>query len=202
MVLNIIIGAGGNQSRWDGKIPKHLVDICGEPLLVRTLRQIRGHKVFVLSDNPSIKVYWPSAFMPKEKRYVIESYLSARNKWGEQTVLMHGDVLFGPETMQKILNYRGPARFFGTDQEMMALSFNDKDKVAEAIQKAIDWVVKNKGMGKIWEIYRAYNNLPLDKHDLGAQKNHDKVTDYSIDFDTTERYHQFIRKINCRKIKV
>lgn len=193
MVPTIIIGAGGKQTRWSGTTPKHLVKICGEPLLVRTLRQLKNHKVYVLSDNPDIIKVSPTAIMPAKSRYVIEAYLNTKHLWGEQTVLMHGDVLYGAETMRKILNYRGKAMFFGSQQEMMALSFNDKEEVAEAIQRALDWVVENEGMGKMWEIYRAYNDLPLDKHDLGREDNHELVYDYSIDFDTVDRYKFFMR---------
>lgn len=122
--------------------------------------------------------------------------------------MLLGDVAYSADTLDRILRYDGPVRFFGNKAEIFALAFGAEmhDKMAEALQKAVTHaeavLAKGQGnctkqewksVGKVWTCYRALVGLPMAEHDDGKDRcfQYQPAGDWTTDFDVWERYVKF-----------
>lgn len=115
--MRILILAAGEATRWGNYrgVPKHLVPLCGEPILHRTVRLIGERRpdadVRVVVRDMSDKRY----LVPGAKRatarldpanHDADKFLSSRHLWDPKgrTVLLYGDCFFTDEAMDQILS--------------------------------------------------------------------------------------------------
>lgn len=124
----IMVTCAGPQDKWNGHlgVPSHLVrDNTGEPILYRTLRQLRERgygtdDVFVF--HPNVAGYFrpgnTSVVVPAGK-YRTEFH-TTREWWleeeSERNILLLGDTWFTDEALDEILGHDGYLlRFFGRE---------------------------------------------------------------------------------------
>jgi len=111
MTHRIIIPAAGKQTRWEGDGSKHFVDVLGEPLIIRTIRQLLDRKkseIIVLSDKGwNLGV---PCISPQQRADVAETdkILSSVPYWTDadrldKTTLLFGDVCFTDKAMDTIV---------------------------------------------------------------------------------------------------
>ncbi len=206
----VLILAAGEQTRWgDNGRPKQLVDIGGEPLLVRLVRQCRerGHEPVVVTHDDRLKLS-QRTFAPAARRWVVETLLFTRELWEPRTVVLLGDVVFTEEAIDKVLACRSPMQVFGRKElrwrlvgryyEIFALSFDRAchQRIGWTLDKSIEEALRRPGplAGKLRTFYEVYCGL-----DLGSFQHEDEVfypiEDWTEDIDAPEDYQQFVDMI-------
>jgi len=145
-----IVLCAGDNVRWNNHtgVRKHLVEIEGEVLLARTLKQVEAYRpdrTLVVVREEDAPLYEPYCQGKEIYRLNFESptteawkYLSSQKIWNTQgrTVSLLGDVWFSEEAMKQIFTYSekdwrvfgrsGPSRVNGCPWgEIFAHSFED-----------------------------------------------------------------------------
>lgn len=188
--MTILIMAGGKQTRWTADYPKQLAKIGETTLIERTLSQLAGLWPTVVTADERIISKSQLYSCLSIHKYLAGTILSYRPIWRGQVVILLGDVWYTDRAMKMILDYDGPGMFFGWSYEMFAISFNGKERMAEACRQAKFHARSRGGDGKICRIYRAYNQQDMNEHHLG--QNYTAVDDGTRDFDTVEQYETFL----------
>jgi hypothetical protein len=194
-MISLIMAAGDN-TRWNGRIPKQLAEIGGQPLIQRTYRQAslyRGSPIIV-THNPAIKALELNCFEPQFRRWIVETLLSTRQLWQERTAVLLGDVIYSDYTMRLLLANRDPLAVYGFKWEIVGLSFDSEawGDVILALENAKHNAEKG-GRGKLWEFYRSYCHIPLEATDYVECSVFNEVEDYTNDIDSMQEYWLFLQ---------
>lgn len=190
--MRTIIIAAGDGTRWDNfrDAPKHLVEIEGERLLDRTVRQFLEHgDVMVAGRDERYKVDGAQLFKPRRNSAWMEAskFLDTQALWNPngRTIVAYGDVWFSDDAIKTIVNYESKewrlfARFglstiTGGGSECFAQSFWPKH--IEEHKTALLQIAQYRSQKKLsrcggWEHYRQMNGLHLKRHTLGECVNH------------------------------
>lgn len=188
--MTILIMAGGKQTRWMADYPKQLAKIGDTTLIERTLSQLDGLGVTVITaDGRIIDNVNPRYSSTSIHKYLAGTILAYRPLWRGQVVILLGDVMYTPQAINTILAYDGGGMFFGWSYEMFAVSFNGKERMAEACRQA-KFNARSGGDGKLCRVYRAYNQQDMNEHRLAD--NYTPISDGTRDFDTVEQYEAFL----------
>lgn len=196
--MDIFILAAGEQQRWSEYPIKQLLPIKGEPLILRTIRLLGRNRPIVVTNRPEITGQVRHWLAPKRRRWTTETLLSTSEKWySKQIVILLGDVLYSPRSLDLILSKQGRFTVFGSSHEIFALSFYDKPRVIEAAKETIKQAARGEHFGKLRNLYHTYYDIK-DKNEYDTnhphfEKIHSSITDYVTDFDTPEQYEAFIR---------
>lgn len=110
--MRILILCAGDQTRWDNfqGVPKHLVELCGEPILHRTVRLLNDFvpdaDIRVVVKNPKDSAYKITR-RAGAKPFDGEAgkFLSSMHLWDtkEPTVILFGDVYWSPAALQTLV---------------------------------------------------------------------------------------------------
>lgn len=213
----VIISAGGEAKRWNNylKVPKHLIKIHDQPILHRTVDQLRVHK--------------PDQFYIVAKKKLIEGVLhvepennpqfdeankiySSRKLWSEtdRTIILFGDTYFTNEAMETIMGHKDAGFWvFGRPfesqitgkpyGEIYAFTFYPEN--IREIEFCLDRITKLEDRGvlnkaNVWALYRAMLKLPDDLMDLHivSEKNFVNINDFTEDFDYPVDYERFVER--------
>jgi hypothetical protein len=122
MELRVIILAGGSGSRWGNYrgVPKHLVEIEGEVLLARTVKQFLKHTSDVWVVGPDDRYKFDGANLytpeiddsPKEMSKFISSHDLWLDKKNSKNILVFGDVYFTDDAVRTIVSDKDEWKFF------------------------------------------------------------------------------------------
>lgn len=205
----MIVLASGQQLRWGGHDNKHLVPIHGEPLLLRTLRQVRRHcatrPVVVTHCQPTIDTINGVAdvlTLPAEtRRWATETALCSCPSWGDPTWLLLGDVYWTDEAIGRLFNISDdrPPQYFisaGTKgwDEILGVWFRGAHGrlMTHVLYHAV-LDAERGGRGKLWESYRSLCGFRLPKHRL-ENEHRFPIDDESTDFDTWDECQSFVER--------
>lgn len=188
--VRVILIAAGEGSRWGDHtgVPKHLVRICGEVLLERTVRQFSEHgDVVVVGRDERYEVAGARLLVPdlEPTNYGADKFLSSRRLWSRdgRTLVAYGDVRFSDEAVSRIVSHEsrdwrlfarfGPSSVYGGDRgECFAQSFwpNDIGDHLAALRLIVR-LRQSRVLGQIggWQHYRAMEGLFLDEHARGPR---------------------------------
>lgn len=128
----LILAAGPAWRGWTEKTPKQLALIAGEPLILRTLRQLkeRGHEdVIVVTRNKAIQAAVPRYFEPSTFYWRTETLAATKELWEERVIILHGDVVFSERAMDAIVASQEPFTFIGIGTQLHAEAFVFTDHV-------------------------------------------------------------------------
>lgn len=176
--------AAGSQKRWGLALPKQLVPVGDELLILRQIRQIHqaGFSSTVVTSSRSIihnvvtnHYYRNRVEIVEHSKSIIQTILTCLSKnqglQGRQTFLL-GDVIFTQDAINDVLNCDAGCRVFmrtdfskqrlvGPYKEIFALSFGDaeRDKVVKALtgvreQEKLGWWSSDGG--KVRDFYTRY----------------------------------------------
>ena len=187
--------ADGNGKRWGNYmgVPKHLIDIDGEPLIARTVRLLKelGIKNIIITSSDERYIFAPR--VPQTvKDCEIDRFEETITT--EKVCYLYGDVLYSP-TALKIITSIEPidVMFFGHEWEIFGIKIDDwelfkyhKDKIKK---KYLDGEIK-RCIG--WEVYRSMNDIPLSEHTIS--KRYTKILDGTDDFDYPSDYDKYLAK--------
>lgn len=169
----VLILAAGEAVRWAGSPMKQLMPIQGVPIIVRTCRlvAVAGHAPIVVTQHQEIlnavapKGGAAFSFTPHGSRWLVETLLSTRLWWGEQTVVLMGDAVYTAELMRSIMQPTPDVMFWGQPHELLAMSFSDQERVLSALRRVVEDAERG-GEGKMWSLYRQLNGIPPQEHRL------------------------------------
>lgn len=188
-----LILAAGNGDRWDGSIPKQLVQIRNKPLINGTIRQVEHIEHCIVTHNKEIigALNGSDHFEPKQRRWITETLLSTRSLWRERTLILLGDVVYSDEAIDLMLDCTKPLSVFGCKWEIFGLSFSLENsiKVAGALRAAREHAEQGGGRGKLWEFYRTYCGIPLSNTQTLEKEVFVPINDLTNDIDAIEEYY-------------
>lgn len=112
-----LVLAAGRQLRWGGTraaAPKQLLEVAGEPLIVRMQRQAasRGFAPVVATSDPALEAVAARHVRPERSRWTCETLLSCLPACGDEgVVVLLGDVAFSAAAMDAACSAaRAPGR--------------------------------------------------------------------------------------------
>ena len=202
----LILASGEPRRDWTNENPCQMAMVEGQPLILRTLSQLkeRGHdwRVTVVTHKPAIMSIIQHYFIPSPRFYWAETVLSTRILWTDRTIILHGDVIFSPAVLDAILADTAPIAFHGAMGEAFGITFTTEHhhRILTALEDAKEDAPKDlpmrKGRGLVWQFYRAFNGTHLHKHvhnwDIYRLAPKD---DYTCDIDHSIKKHtEFLEK--------
>ncbi|MDP6523336.1 MAG: NTP transferase domain-containing protein [Kiritimatiellia bacterium] len=206
--VHALILCAGEGEGWNNYlgIPKQLIEINGETLLARTARLLKEcgvGRVTIVTADERLAIKGCAVFEPIERRWVAETLLSTRPLWDDCTVAFLGDVCYSPQAISQALAAPENVRVHGKLGrhpesssgwgEIFVVSFRKRaaERIVDAARAAIRHAEKG-GRGKLCQLYRALNGIPLDEHRVEGEIFH-RIDDYTDDFDTPRDYERTIR---------
>lgn len=209
--MKVLITCAGEARRWEEENTfKQLVDVEGEVLLDRTVRQCfeRGQWPTIVARDRLFHRVNTDFFVPESSRWWVSTALSTEPLWSDRTVLLLGDVFFSEECMDRIFSDDGlkvygrinSSEITGGWAEVFAMSWDAgqdgvvRDALIASIEHAEN--VKRDGRnpmgsskpGLPWQPYRLLDGLDIDKDAVGTRGVWAEIDDWTDDFDTLERY--------------
>lgn len=198
----VIIPLGGKAKRWGNylDVPKYLAPVDDEPILERTITQLKSH-----GEVPVIIKKSKTVYGEVDKIY---SSFDRWNKYG-RTIILFGDTFFTDEGLEKVMGYPdaeftvfgriGASSFTGKQYgELYAVSFYPEHIpiIVKAIERIIDLEKRNAiDIANLWALYRAYHKFPddmMNRHFAGD--GFVEINDFTEDFDWPEDYDRFIER--------
>lgn len=206
-----IVLANGSETKWDDHRggPRHFVEVDGERLLDRTVRQFGAHgEVVVTGPDQRYKLPVAALYVPRDEPENLDAdiLLSTRALWAsnQRTLVVLGDTWFTDAAIDAIVGladrlwfYVGRedgSRYSGTDYgEIFALSFwpEHQASLLEAAHE-IRRRQRDEGLwrGGLWEHYRLLVGVdPLEHRIAGHFLEIDDETD---DFDFGPRFEAWL----------
>lgn len=202
----LILAAGRPRDAWTENMPCQLAFIAGEPLILRTLRQLeeRGYdkNVITITHNKAIQAVVPQYRVPKFHRWWVETLLVTHELWTDRTIVLNGDVIFSPAVLDAVLADDSSIGFHGSPGEVFAIVFaaevhnHVRIALAIAIIDAPQRIQGRRGRGLVWQFYRAFNGFDLHEHKHNMEVYHlAPEDDYTYDIDRSlKKYWGFLER--------
>lgn len=187
--MQYIIMCGGIYRKWE--TPRHLTEIDGEPLVARTIRQLREHgidDIAISSTNPVFEQFGVPV-LKHQNTYDAVSYNNFTGYWCEAfyptdypVCYIFGDVIFTDnavriitETETQDIEFFASAPPFAPDYpkrwvEPFALKVVDTDHLKQSIEmcKRFDQMGLFTRKPIMWELWQVINNSELNTIDFGS----------------------------------
>jgi len=206
---SILILCAGTATRWKGNVFKQLVNIEGNPLLNRTIDQLKKeniNNIYIVSWNENLKNDKCFFFTPKKYRYTLESLLYSKEIWGDYTIILLGDVYFSNNIIKKAISNNKNILFYGRINEeilkkhnrgeIFLLTFSkEMHSILENILKELIIEAEKGNKGILWSLYQY---LSMKKNIINNEDIFININDETSDFDTLQEYNDWI-KINKKK---
>ena len=196
--MRYVIMADGDMKRWHAQnhIPKHLLEVDGETLLARLVRQLRtfdgAAEVFITSHNPAYEVPGAVRHEPLENHLEIDRF--TRELICDDVCFLYGDTYYTDEAVDRITGTATDAiRFAGNERSIVAVIAHDGALLRNHIARARNAFLA----GEItdcrgWQVYQSYAGLPFGPPAVGPA--FDRLTDGTCGFNTWEEYREFLEK--------
>ena len=142
MVTTVLILAAGEASRWAGPVPKQLVDINGEALIARTVRQVRElfHvEPHIITNNLNIAGHGIDSCSPFDNKWLLETLYYTIQLWTGRVIVLLGDVYYSEAVLLNIYRDIRSIIFYGRLLEIYSLSFWGHKVITEAIVGALHY---------------------------------------------------------------
>ena len=213
--MKYIIMCGGTYEDWEK--PKHLSEVCGEPIVARTIRLLRENGVTdiaISTTNVRAFLGFGVTILRHHNPYTCPVGADADTPWldafypmTEPVCYIFGDVVFSPEAIKTIVETDTDSiEFFASAKPLPSIypkhwaePFAFKVKDTSRFFKAIKDTNKldKQGMFKrqpvSWELWQVIKGTPLNKVDY---TNYTVINDYTCDIDEpsdVELFEQIIK---------
>lgn len=218
--MRTLILAAGAMNRWKNHtgVPKHLVDVDGEPLLHRTVRQFSAFSdVAIVARDGRPGYDLPGVFTeyvtPNPDMMQADRFVSSRHMWTDDTmILAFGDVWFSDRCIRKIQQAAEgdewawvariqPNRYTGcTHGEGFA--FVVQPQHHQGFWEAVDLAVALRRRVKIretvprgWAVWELFEGaLPKLPKERVPRPHYVEVHDWTDDFDHPKDYDRWVAR--------
>ena len=202
--MKYIIMCGGTYKRWE--TPRQLTEICGEPLIARTIRLLKeaGISDIAISSNNSVFEQFGVPVLRHDNGMVVTEKLNVKGYWvdafyptDEPVCYLLGDVVYSPEAIKTIVGTEtDDIEFFASSPpfapeyikpwaEPFALKVENTDHLKHAI--CITKQYADMGLFYrhpiMWELWQVINGTPLNCINYN---NYTAINDYTCDVDCAE----------------
>lgn len=202
--MKYIIMCGGTYKRWE--MPRQLTEICGEPLVARTIRLLReaGVQDIAISSNNPIFEQFGVPVLKHNNTLVVTETLGVNGYWveafyptDEPVCYLLGDVVFSPEAIRTIvetetddIEFFASAPPFAAEYikpwaEPFAFKVVNTDHLKHAISLTKQYA--DQGLFKrhpiAWELWQVIQATPLNNINY---ENYTKINDYTCDIDSKD----------------
>lgn len=203
-----LLFASGTGERWKGPMLKQLALVAGEPVIVRTMKQLKARRIryVVITHEPDIKsavvahkARGGTFFSPASTKYP-NTFIDSVSLWKGRVLALHADVIWDDKALDIVCSSQGLG-FYGTRKgpwENFAIGFDPEhyDRMLDAAWFALDNHPEER-CGS-WEFYRSVVGIDLRKtHDFEDKVWHEVkesvTSDFTCDFDTVQKYNNFVR---------
>ena len=203
--MRLIIAAAGQGKRWNNyrNVPKHLVNIEGEILLNRIVRQFSKYTndIIVIGRDDRYLIDGSTLEYPIDGEwYDFGKIYSSNHLWSEnRTIIVFGDVYFTDDAVLKIVNDNNDYRFFmrtgpskvtrKNHKEIFAVAFNANmnNKIKTSIEALI--TRKTTGGAGAWQLYlymHGKTGYAWNMKMLLSSGGYTEINDWTDDFDTPQ----------------
>ena len=199
--MKYIIMAGGTYPHW--KTPKQLTEINGEPLIARTIRQLRENGVedIAISSNNPVFDEFGVPVLHHKNGFVGRAYNDYDGYWceafyptAEPVCYIFGDVVFSPDAIKKIIGTVTDSIEFFASAPPFSSRFRKKSAERFAVKVFNQQYFRicieeckhaaNLGYFKrkpiMWELWQIIKRTPLNIIDYS---NYVAINDYTCDID-------------------
>ena len=193
-----MIMADGKMTRWEpGRVnPKHLLQIGGETLLARLVRQLKkadsSAEIVITSHDPRYEVDGAVRYEPKNNVMEIDRFT-----WeliDEGVCFLYGDTYYTDEAIEKICSCQGEDLFFvGSKTSVVAVKVFSPEVMKAHIERVRKAYLAGEAKDcKGWQVYQSFVGLPFE---LRQVKDHFlRLEDDTQGFNTMEEYRSFLEK--------
>lgn len=196
--MKFVIMADGKSERWNNYLntPKHLVQIEGEMLILRTIRLLRAicnEDVDIVVTSHDIRYEFEGCkrYEPKENKYEVDRFTEELIQ--DDICFLYGDTYYTEKAIKKIVDTRTDSiLFFGDEQSIIAVKIKD----GELFRKHKKTVKKMYKQGKItmckgWQVYQSFVGQNLYETPQ-IKENYIFIHDKSKNINTPEDYEELI----------
>ena len=183
-----IIMADGKMTRWKNfLVPKHMLPVHGEPILLRTVRLVRrfdpNAEIIITSDNPSYEGPGTVRYEPQNNHCEIDRFTG--ELIGDGVCFLYGDVYYTDQAIEKIAAMSAEALgFAGNGTEIFAVKVGDGEYQKACIRKLKEAGGQGRGM-QLYELAAGDGKAVFCP-----------IADDTTGFNTEEEYHAFARRID------
>ena len=202
--MKYIIMCGGTYKRWE--TPRQLTEICGEPLVARTIRQLReagAEDIAISSDNPAFERFGVPV-LSHDNTLVVSETLEVSGYWvdafypmDEPVCYLLGDVVFSPEAIKTIVEtetddiefFASAPPFAAEYIKPWAEPFAFKVVNTEHLKYAVSLTKQYADQGLFkrppiaWELWQVIQATPLNHINY---QNYTAINDYTCDIDSKD----------------
>lgn len=210
--MRVIVAAAGNGERWNNhrNIPKHFINIEGQPLLNRIVSQFRRYTedIVIIGKDDRYIIEGSVLEYPLEGEfYDFGKIYSSSHVWSNhKTIIVFGDVYFTDEAVETIVNDTNNYRFFmrtgpsiitgKKHKEIFALSFDSS--MNQIIKQNIEDLINKKYMGGAgaWQLYLYMHNekITWNMKKMLSSGGYTEINDWTDDFDTPQDIQRWERQ--------
>ena len=202
--MKYIIMCGGTYKRWE--TPRQLTEICGEPLIARTIRLLKeaGISDIAISSNNSVFEQFGVPVLRHDNGMVVTEELNVKGYWvdafyptDEPVCYLLGDVVYSPEAIKTIVGTEtDDIEFFASSPpfsadyikpwaEPFALKVVNTDHLKSAISLTKQYA--DAGLFNrppiMWELWQVIQATPLNCINYN---NYTAINDYTCDIDNKD----------------
>lgn len=220
--MKVIVRCAGGSNRWGNfhGVPKHLVTLCGEPILHRAVRLTNdvapdAEVKVVVRDLKDRRFLVPGSSRtvdkPTPENGDVDKIASRSDLWDttDRTVIMWGDVWWSRPTLTSVLtdpvdDWRAWLRIVGDGGELFAFTF--QPEAHNQIRDACEAVAEAHRAGRMrgipggWALYRTLTGHDVTEHGDHGHATH--VTDWTDDMDTPADWRKWCYRHGTSKRSV
>lgn len=187
--------ADGKGTRWDNHlgIPKHLVEINGEPIISRTVRllsELTTGEIIVTSHDKRYEFKGSRRYEPLNNRLEIDRFTEELIE--DDICFLYGDTYYTESALKTIISTEtNDMIFFGNNKSIVAIKIKD----SELFRSHLNNVKKLYISGKIekckgWQVYQSFVGQSFEKKPSFGDK-FVFLDEETTDINTPEEYTEF-----------
>ena len=193
--MRYVIMANGRGSRWGnyGGVPKHLVEVAGETLLQRLVRQLSeidpSGDIVISSSNPAYETPGARRHEPLENSIELDRFVP--ELLVNQTWFLYGDTYYSDEALRSILSSSvEDIGFFGDERAIVAVGVTDVELMLQHLRRVRSLFLSGEISSCVgWQLYQSYAGLPFGKGSPGDDFHW--VSELTAGFNTPEQFEVF-----------
>lgn len=198
--------ANGRGTRWGNHmgIQKHLINVDGESLLQRIVRQVRSldstAEIIISSSNPCYEVFGARRYEPLRNEIELDRFVP--ELISDEICFLYGDTYYSDASMREIVEHEvSGVHFYGDLRSIIAVKSTNQSDLRHHLQRVrklyLEGLIDN-CIG--WQLYQSVSNLPFTEKTITEKF---LLVTGATGFNTPAEFHRFMQNHRlCSKSKV